>query len=392
MPINPYQPPAASNPLERRGDTDSAAFSSSLDELLGDKPIDFSGAADADDLRRFLKKDGDIGYVFPIAMIVSLALFMLVTIGIGGNQWIPIGLYASLLLGILITVSTPAYRRSVFRNNQPNWQAPIRGQFHRHGLTLHSDNATTTFRWNGLLECIAVPELVVVRLAMPNYKTVMFNPSMLKHLDGWHQLEKTILLWQSCYAKDGTGDRWIKVRSTMRSPNRARTVPLPADAVSFSGPLTTQDRMNVDSRKFRRGRPWRAHAIRISLIVSIGGLVYEMIRMVWPSSDTVKVIVIGYAVVGIFWFLKYRSHHKRRPRLLHHLAGHLSSESIVTDLDVVNESVKWKGYEIIQQTDHHITLGRTDDSQWLHLKSEMFANHQAWQDALTLIARNIPKT
>ncbi|MGB7327097.1 MAG: hypothetical protein WBD31_19630 [Rubripirellula sp.] len=397
MSINPYQPPVTSDPVtsdpaDGLGDVDSASIGASLDALLADTPIDFSGTADANDLRQYLKKDGDIGCVFPIAMILCLALFMLVTIGLGGAQWVPIGLYASLLLGILITVSTPAYRRSLFRNSQPNWQQPIRGQFHSDGLTLHSDNSTTTYRWNGLLDCFAMPELVVVRLAMPKYKTVMINPSMLKHLDGWNELQEAILLWRSCYARDETTDPWTKARSTMRSPNRARTVPPPAGAISFAGPLTTHDRTDVDPRKFRRSRPWRTHVIRTALVISIGGIIYEMIRMVWPSSDTAKFIVVGYAIAGGLWFAKYRSNNKRYPKLLHHLAGHLSSDGVVTDMGVVNESVQWQGYGIVQQSEHHITLARTDDSQWLHLKSEMFANQESWQAALALAAHSIVKS
>ncbi|TWU48610.1 hypothetical protein Poly51_45110 [Rubripirellula tenax] len=387
MKANPYQPPTniESSPVDNPNTNPNVL--TSLSDLVGDDTIDIAGTADYSDLGHFLKIDGDLGYTFPAVMIGCLALFMLVTIGFGGREWIPIGVFASLLLVTVLAVSTRGYRRSLFLNSHPDWNTPLTAQFHKDGLTILEEHVRTRYRWASILDFLSGTNLLVVRVATPAQRVILINPSMMTHLDGWNRMVALAKRWQAMHLKPGSPDPWIKARASLRNRERPREVTPPPDSIPFAGPLTNHDMRRGGSNVSLNRRPWRTHLVRCSILVSVAAIFFELVRFVFPASGVAEVILFGYAVAGAIWFISLRHKQQKEPQLLHFFAGYVSDEGIVTDFGNFHESFQWPAIVIFDQSDQHVTLRRSGTNKFIHLKSDMFTDHGEWQATIEKVVK-----
>lgn len=384
---NPYHPPVAVDDADHGFAHVSTTFVvSDVDAGLLDNPIEFAGQVQRGDLDRYLRIDGDLGIAFPITFLFVIAIVVAVMVFTGGMQMVPLAVCLVSFVVIGLVVSSRVYRRSLFCGSHPDWNQPQTGRVTEFGLTIRTRTTTSHFDYQCWAHATTDADLIAIEVGFPKGHMILITPPMLQGLSDWQRLRSIADAMRRTLVADAAMGRTRRLRKIIRDRGRARTRPVPAGAVGFSGALMTTDLNHLPDRG-RIQRPARAVVLRWTLLYLAVGSVFEVLRLSLPLAPVWKLVLIGYAIAGAIWFYTLGRRGVTVHQKVQHLLGYIDETGITTDLGLVVTEAEWADLELIDINDERVTLGRCGNYQRLHLRRDMFDRDDDWQAALRLIRR-----
>ncbi len=350
-----------------------------------DPPIPFSGTLNEDDIRTFLRREGDPGVFAPLMLVICFGLVGLVLFMQGG-AYAAVAVGAIGLLLIAIVVSTLSYRRLLFINSNPHCFSPVKGELCVDGMYLYRDDVTTFFRWDWFGDALASERMVAFMPATQPDQPQLITLPMIQQADDWSR----VLSAAVTPTTEGSGERLRQRNLAMlRDRARERTREIPGGAIRFGGAVGSEDFAQLPSHQRRGHRSWRAKLVLGSL-VACGALILAGASSIFFDRVAFLLgLAILYAVLaalGIAFRLRRRGTSRSMVYFMHAWATEVS---IVIDYGVTVTEVKWQALRVALRNPSMMVLQRRDSIQVVIVRRDMFENDTEWKRFCVLVTQKL---
>ena len=392
MAINPYQPPTT--PPAR--DAQPPIW-----DIGEHGPIRFSGQPTDEDLSNYLSAHDNVGCV-GIGLCVGVVLFSnfwLAFLAIPGA--VPIVLGISLVVAITGFVSTRLYRRISFVSMNPHWQEQVSGELRADGVLIKRQHSELFVRWDCLFDVVA-GNSVVGLLMMPQVsESLVIGEQMLERPVNEQQVNQFVRqIRQQLISRGSMDARRQFLDALLREKHRDRSIPVPPDAISFSGSvfrheLTTarsesnNGRTTVEARqrRFLMSRPvFVISFLVLGLALILGGVLHAVL-----PNDPMLAQLLTYGLLAIAWFT-YRTRAKREnPKaVIQYLYAFANEEGITSDGHAITTSLPWNHIGVLQHDSERIVLRHAKTRRVMVVRRDMFADDPPWRRFVELATQEQP--
>jgi hypothetical protein len=279
---------------------------------------------------------------------------------------------------VVVTVSTLRYRRLVFKNLNPQWDQPVRGEMNVDGIRRHYPNWSSFFRWDWFAGTVVGDDLVALVPATQTGQPLILTKSMFVGLEHWDRV-LGVCLAIGILSEDGDPSEDRRRRQNLmilRQNNRSRSVEPPVGAIRFRGNMREGDFDEAPSRFRRRQRPLRTHVINTVLGISLIVLLARVSDFVLDEMLLLPAVAMLYVLaMWIFAPSRYTNPHRR----LYFLNGFATESALVCDFQIHVTEVPWSTLRLVKESNQLIMLRLQGVIQLIVLRADMFDSDEHWQ-------------
>ncbi len=380
---NPYAPPG---PVAAQEEVRQSVAESL--RKLGSIP--FSGHVGDQELDEYLRADGHVGW----ARLTLLALGfggIFAALPLLGAPFIAISAGAMGILLIVLTVSTPLYRRMMFKTANPDWDEMIRGSLEPEGVRLNREQNSTFYRWNWFGEPVTSRNLVALMPATQTAAPLLITREMIANVDDWDLLRQVTEEIGTIASQQETEDlRRDQNLRILKDQQRGWTFTPPPDAIAFEGIVWSDDYALLPRQYQTRIRPLRTYLVIYGLVAFVGLILAGCSGLLFEQIAIIPVLVTIYFVAAIA--IGRRRRRGTSGDVIFYLRGYALQSSIVTDFGLAVSETVWPGLAMVVNQEQHVVLRRCGINNFVVIRNDMFADEDDWGRFRRLVREKLAGT